>query len=321
MKNIIIEEYAANLKATMSKKDVSMHIKHVLQTQSEISLNTLPLQDPISVSIHTVSANYDKESQLHSHDFFEIIYVYKGSAVQHSKNSKVTLEEGCVCLMNTNYKHGLSIDNDDSIVFNILISKPVLSDSFCNFISEGSVFADFFVNALFSNSKKGEYLIFEKNNNSNLDALLQSLLEEYISKKPDYRIAIQSYLSLVFTELHRKHFYTSDISSDQDIDFSAILSYAFNHLNNISVNALAEHFHYNPAYLSKALKNYLGRNFSSVISEIRLKKAASYLKTTSMRIDTIVELLGYYDRSYFNRIFKKRYGVSPNEYRDLHRNQ
>ena len=84
--------------------------------------------------LHTTSANYLPSYPLHSHDFFELVYIYHGNATQYLENGTITLDEGSVCLMNTNYKHGISIDSDESIVFNILIAKPLLNTSFLNLI-------------------------------------------------------------------------------------------------------------------------------------------------------------------------------------------
>ncbi|MCD8151426.1 MAG: AraC family transcriptional regulator [Clostridiales bacterium] len=127
--------------------------------------------------------------------------------------------------------------------------------------------------------------------------------------------AMQCYLSLIFTELLRDQIYTAEKENLQDTNLTEILTYISNHLNDISLNSLAEHFHYDSAYLSKLLKKYFGRTFSNLVSEMRVSRVATYLLNNDISIDAIVEQLGYYDRSYFNRVFRKRYGCSPQEYR------
>lgn len=318
MKNKLIENFAIKTSAEMNEiVGLSQRIETLIQTQGKILWDSLPINGKIAVMLHTIPNNYASTYPLHSHDFFELVYIYHGSALQYLENDTLPLEEGSICLMNTNYRHGLCIDSEESIVFNILIAKPLVNTSFLNLITNNNLFSNFFIDSLFSNTQYGEYIYFAKNPASRVEFLMQSLLEEYILQKPDYQSAMQSYLSLIFIELQRHHVYQSGKSEIMDINFPAIMSYVSTHLEDVTLNSLAEHFHYTPAYLSKILKRYLGQSFSNLLSELRLNKAASYLQNTSISIDSIVELLGYYDRSHFNRVFKKHYGCSPNEYRDI----
>jgi len=39
------------------------------------------------------------------------------------------------------------------------------------------------------------------------------------------------------------------------------------------------------------------------------------LKNTDMKIEEICEALGYTNRSFFNRLFIERYGMTPTKYR------
>lgn len=320
MQNKIIENFALHSSKEMRETvGLSQRIKSEIRTKEKILWEDLPVSGNISVVPHTVSANYIPPGPLHSHDFFELVYIYRGSAVQYLEDGTLTLDEGAICLMNTNCRHGLTIGSEESLVFNVLINKPLVNTSFLNLIHENDLFSSFFIDSLFSQAEHEEYIYFEKTPSSHVEFLMQSLLEEYILEKPGYRAAMQSYLSLIFTELRRYDVYHSGKPDMADINFPAILSYVSDHLEDVTLNSLAEHFHYTPAHLSALMKRYLGQSFSSLLGELRLDKAASYLKNTSISIDSIVELLGYYDRSYFNRVFKKKYGCSPNQYRNLTR--
>ncbi len=316
MKNRIIENFAET-SARQTKETAGLIRKiqtHVL-TQDRILWDMLPVSGSIAVMPHYLSANYIPSAPLHSHDFFELVYIYRGEAVQYLESGTLNLEEGAICMMNTNFRHGLFIDSEESIVFNVLINRNLLNTSFLNLINENDLFSDFFIESLFSNTEYGDYIYFRKTPSSNVEFLMQSLLEEYILKKPGYHAAMQSYLSLIFTELRRYDAYHSGKPDIADINFPAIMSYISSHLEEVTLNSLAKHFHYTPAHLSRLLKQYLGQTFSTLLGDLRLEKAASYLKNTTISIDSIVELLGYYDRSYFNRVFKKKYGCSPHDYR------
>jgi two-component system, response regulator YesN len=70
-------------------------------------------------------------------------------------------------------------------------------------------------------------------------------------------------------------------------------------------------------YLSRAFKNITGRNFSDYLSEIRMNKAKELLEKTQLTVYDIAISVGYGDPQYFHRVFKKYFGVTPNEYRTI----
>ncbi len=63
----------------------------------------------------------------------------------------------------------------------------------------------------------------------------------------------------------------------------------------------------------KSLTNLSGNEF---IRSIRLKRAVQLLETNSFTVSEIAYKVGFNDPSYFTRIFKKEYGMSPTEMRD-----
>jgi len=71
-------------------------------------------------------------------------------------------------------------------------------------------------------------------------------------------------------------------------------------------------------HLFKAHENTTIRNF---IRERRLREAAEMLACSEERISVICFGVGFRDVSNFNHAFKKRFGVSPREYRDARRNE
>ena len=58
-----------------------------------------------------------------------------------------------------------------------------------------------------------------------------------------------------------------------------------------------------------------GLTFSSLVSEVRFKRACELLVDRSRRIHEIATELGYSDPANFTRAFKTRAGITPTEYR------
>ena len=58
-----------------------------------------------------------------------------------------------------------------------------------------------------------------------------------------------------------------------------------------------------------------GQTFINYLTDVRLQHSVQLLENTALRVQTIAQQVGYYNASYFSTTFKKKYGVSPYEYR------
>ena len=68
----------------------------------------------------------------------------------------------------------------------------------------------------------------------------------------------------------------------------------------------------------RLFKRETGETPNAYITKRKLEKAELSLVTTAMPVKSIADILGYDDYSYFNRLFKKYAGVTPQKYRELH---
>ena len=62
--------------------------------------------------------------------------------------------------------------------------------------------------------------------------------------------------------------------------------------NGLSLDAVADHFRKNPAYLSKVFKKETGFNFSDYITKKRMEKGKELLADLSLKIYEIAEMTG-----------------------------
>jgi len=65
----------------------------------------------------------------------------------------------------------------------------------------------------------------------------------------------------------------------------------------------------------RLFREQTGQSPRSYVLESRLRGAALRLLHGSDSIDTIAAELGFYDRSYFGKMFRRKYGVAPGRYR------
>ena len=81
-----------------------------------------------------------------------------------------------------------------------------------------------------------------------------------------------------------------------------------------SISEIIKPFGYTHSYICKFFKKETGLTLTQYFTNIRLNRAVYYLEHTDMTIQAICEKIGIYSTSYFNKIFKKEFHLSPSEY-------
>ncbi|PZD95774.1 DNA-binding response regulator [Paenibacillus sambharensis] len=83
-----------------------------------------------------------------------------------------------------------------------------------------------------------------------------------------------------------------------------------------SVKTIADKVFLHPVYLSKIYKAETGESLGDYIIRMRMERALYLLKHSNKKIYEITAELGYQNPQYFSKMFKKHYGLTPNEFRD-----
>ena len=114
-------------------------------------------------------------------------------------------------------------------------------------------------------------------------------------------------------------FYKKDLMVeyvDTTRNIKTILDYiGDNYTEPITIDELAEKVGLSKHYFMRFFKKYLGMTCIEYINDYRLNVAANLLLTTSCQITEVASRVGISNLSYFNRIFKKKFAMTPKEYR------
>ena len=88
-----------------------------------------------------------------------------------------------------------------------------------------------------------------------------------------------------------------------------------NYMYDISMQDLARAMNYSEAYFCKLFKQCFSKNFTSYLTEYRVKEAKRMLKQPTVNVKDVGRAVGYMDSNYFARVFKRITGQTPTEYR------
>lgn len=84
---------------------------------------------------------------------------------------------------------------------------------------------------------------------------------------------------------------------------------------NLSLQEIAEMLKMSTAYVGRIFKKYETLSFAEYLNEIRLLKSLTLLEKNNLLVSEIVEMVGFSTQSYFFKMFRKRFGTTPKEYR------
>ncbi|WP_211748108.1 response regulator [Paenibacillus sp. Marseille-Q4541] len=105
----------------------------------------------------------------------------------------------------------------------------------------------------------------------------------------------------------------------QEPKLQVIQEFIDNHLSeNITSIDMARYLYLNSSYFSRYFKRLTGVNFTDYVHEYKMKIAAKMMKTSGQTLESLAIGLGYSDRTYFSKVFKKYVGMTPSEYKRKH---
>ncbi len=91
-----------------------------------------------------------------------------------------------------------------------------------------------------------------------------------------------------------------------------------NYNQDITLAETARSIHISPSYLSMLFRKETGKTFSRFLTDIRLENACRCLRETDHSITEVSTLNGFSSQSYFIRVFRAHFGVTPKQYRKKH---
>lgn len=254
----------------------------------------------------------------HSHDYYELFYVYSGSCVYYFQDTSFHLHKGQFLILSPHTQHRIIMDGY-GLGLTINVKKSTFQNTFRTLLNEHNLLSDFFAHTLYD-TQVSNYITFNIENTLEYNYLIQQIFDESNSIENYSNMICVSLLNLFFGKLLQDfgksiHMYKDVKNASFNTAFPMMLKYVQSNYRTITLPKMSQIFHYNESYISSLFKKYLNENFSVVVQNLRLEDAKKILETTNYNLEKISEIVGYDSVDYFSRIFKKKYGISPSQYR------
>ena len=244
--------------------------------QYVLSENSFQLREDVAIMMHQRFV----PGFTHYHEFFEITYVISGTNKSFINDKLHELKKGDLCILPPNVWHCPVTHLESDVTCNILVRSSNFEKIFFPILQQNQSLRTFFTRALTIPNGRS-FLKFSTANDSEIQAIIFTMLKEYSQKNLYYSSILNEMMSVLFILLLRNHSDTIDTAFSDKIKFSQkiseVLEYIRKNLQDINFYELARKFSYSERQLSRLLLKYTGKNFLEILLEFRIQKAGQLL--------------------------------------------
>lgn len=263
-----------------------------------------------------------QKTQLHTHDYIELTYVVKGSFRQKILGKDIIFNEGDLCLIDKNCLHQDYLFAEPAIILFFGISNEIFQEIMNENVAAEKIHG-FLQSALLKQKDLQQYLHFRpgtgsENTTAELEKNLLLLLNELYDSDTGTRYIRKGLLLRIFRILSTQYEFSLSRELQKTMNwivFEEISDYIQKNASTVTIQHLMKQFHFQEDYFNRLIKKKTGMTYSAYVQQIRLEKAEHLLLTSSKNIEEIAEDVGYHNKGYFYKIFQKKYGMTPFEFR------
>lgn len=254
----------------------------------------------------------------HKHNYIEIIYMCSGQTTHIINDTyEVILEQGDLLFLNQNSFHEILPAGQDDIAINFIV-LPEFFDVAFQMMEEENVLRDFLIGSLRQNTSESNYMHFKISDVLPVQNLIENMVWSLLYKQSNDRQINQTTMGLLFLQLlhHTEKIEQNDQNQYERRIVFAVLRYIEENYKKANLSDLAFELGLPMYYLSRTVKKSTGHTYKELLQIKKLNQAVYLISATTLSIADIIVAIGYDNTSYFHKVFKERYGVTPKEYRD-----
>ena len=230
-----------------------------------------------------------KNVPLHGHSGTEFVYIEKGTCVMKVLDKEMPCAAGDLVILPTLKPHSVKILSECRHLYTIFsMDKHIFSDS---------------------------PRVLRLETDSRIPRWIEDLIFYQFSEKPPNEQVIHNLIYSIIIEIHtlenkhakKQNFHPSIEKALEIIEESFC--------DQISITEIADHIGMSESHFRTLFRKQLGLNPNAYIQEKRINTAMKHLEDPYLTINEIAYRCGYTDPNYFIRIFTKKNGQPPNQWR------
>jgi len=248
----------------------------------------------------------------HRHDFYEVLFLNKGSGFHVIDGNKYEIKPPCVFFMSPGQAHKIEFSNDiEGYIFIFTSEFYLINQSNQNRLIEFPFF--------FTIRQDNPPLLLENSNDVQfLENLFRKGIDEIQERKQFSIDLLRSLLDLILT--YCASIYNSEEQPLNKGKGHIVVKKFFqlveeNYLDNLAVAEYADKMALTPSHLTQTVNQLTGKTSSQIIKSKQVLEIKRLLVHTNLNVSEIANRMNFPDQSYFTKFFKRETGISPLQYR------
>lgn len=291
--------------------------KEIYTATEEFTIDSQKLLEKgrlIDIRTHTRFISFPK----HRHNFIEVLYMCKGHTFHRIDGvTEIELKAGELLFLNQLSEQEIEEAGQEDIGINFII-LPQFFDQVLPMLERGNELAEFVLQGLNGKTTGKNYLHYQVTDVLPVQNLVENLVWNLLNRPKNHSQMNQMIMALLFIQLaeHTDRLVKYETDVFQDVFAPEIRRYVEEQYQTATLEELALEMNVALSTASKIVKKSTGRTFKELLRKQRLLCAANLLEHTNLPITEIIARVGYDNTSYFHRIFRETYQMSPKQYRD-----
>ncbi len=253
---------------------------------------------------------------LHRHSYIEGIYLHNGTLVQNIDGERIVMRQGDLMILNQGISHSIEVTGQSDIAINLVI-LPEFFQYLLSLAATDNHIMNFIMDCMYDQSGTGSYLWYHAQDDGSIRAIMDEVIENLYEPTAASAITIKLLVGLLLVRLTEQsdavEIYAAD-HYEKRIGLD-IMRYIDEHFEEGSLAQISAELNQPEWRVCRIIKRYTGKTFKQLVQDTRITKAARLLITSSLPTTEVARAVGYSNMTYFYRLFKERYGMTPAAYR------
>ena len=250
----------------------------------------------------------DMDRVYHSHAFYEFFYILNGN-IKHKLNNdeEVVLQTGDLMFINLNDKHIFLREENNNCEHRDIVIRVNYFEEICQNISP--TFLDDLISGKISNKVN-----ISTNRITELENKLNNI-EQLIINDNDRALTAIKFICYELCSLLYEKTTISEKTSYPSWFYELLDRFNDIDLLKQGLQEILKPFYYAKEHICRLFKKYTNMTMTDYLNQKRVLEAANMLLYTRKSIHEIYSSLGISSASYFNKVFKNQYHMTPMKFR------
>ena len=265
--------------------------------------------------LYSVEADFWEKGR-HRHEFYELIYIEKGTGVHTLNSNEHQYAQGDIYFLTPGDQH--SFYTLEPVIFHCIRFLP-------EFFSENNPFPEE-VFSKFKNLLKSHNLLQGKICLSSADqefflVLTKRILAESNGRVYKNELIVRHCIILILEMIHQnlgREAGITETALSNKLHIDSIIIYIRQHIANnekLKKKAIADYFNLSVHYVGEYFRKHTGISIREYICTYKLNIIDKKLRESDLSFSQIGHELGFTDESHFYKFIKIHTGMSPGDYR------